>query len=525
RCHGTEGRGDGPLIGEGPNMIANRPRDFTDPTTTQEQTPLEWFTIITEGQLDRLMPPWKDALSESERWAVALYTYTLHYTPEQLEAGQALWEAQGQTLDNLPPQERQVNLTDSALVAEMLPDATLSPEEQAALAAFLRAQTVENANFSAIGVVTTPEAEATQVVASSATINITGQVTNGTAGGVVPEGMTVTLHAFDPQFAETTTDTTLNEDGTFVFENVEIRSGWTYVATVTYQDRIFGREIIPGDPDLDALDLPITLYELTSDSSVIRIEGMVTQISAFENSLEIAQVISFANVSDRLYSTDEVFGEAQFGSVRVVLPPGAQILSVPDAQQRYVISSDGSTVIDTAPVLPGDGHIIHVIYSLPYNGDLTLEQPILYDVVGEVRFLTSPDSLTVGGDQVVPTGPQALGNNTYQSYAVSTSLQAGDTLRIQLRGGLGEEMGGSGINLLSIIMVVVGVGVLILSFILFQRERRRPKASPQLMDALILQIAELDAQHEAGEIADDVYQSRRAALKARLAEIMDKQGK
>src|SRR5690606_39003350 len=98
------------------------------------------------------------------------------------------------------------------------------------------------------------------------------------------------------------------------------------------------------------------------------------------------------------------------------------------------------------------------------------------------------------------------------------------TLRIQLRGGLGGETGVSGINLLSIIMVVVGVGVLILSFILFQRERR-PKASPQLMDALILQIAELDAQHDAGEIADDVYQSRRAALKARLAEIMDKKGK
>jgi hypothetical protein len=72
-------------------------------------------------------------------------------------------------------------------------------------------------------------------------------------------------------------------------------------------------------------------------------------------------------------------------------------------------------------------------------------------------------------------------------------------------------------------MVVLGVGVLVISALMFLRDRRRPKApaSQTLMDALILQIAELDAQHEAGEIADDLYKTRRAALKTRLAEVID----
>jgi hypothetical protein len=38
---------------------------------------------------------------------------------------------------------------------------------------------------------------------------------------------------------------------------------------------------------------------------------------------------------------------------------------------------------------------------------------------------------------------------------------------------------------------------------------------------VVRQIAELDAEHEAGHINHDVYQRRRTQLKARLAELID----
>ena len=37
----------------------------------------------------KLMPPWENALSEAERWDVALYSYTLAYDEALLEAGRA----------------------------------------------------------------------------------------------------------------------------------------------------------------------------------------------------------------------------------------------------------------------------------------------------------------------------------------------------------------------------------------------------------------------------------------------------
>jgi hypothetical protein len=42
-----------------------------------------------------------------------------------------------------------------------------------------------------------------------------------------------------------------------------------------------------------------------------------------------------------------------------------------------------------------------------------------------------------------------------------------------------------------------------------------------VIDGLVGQIAELDAQHEAGTIDTSAYERRRARLKARLDQLMD----
>ena len=71
-CHGPGGRGDGDLVRAG--QIANVP-DFTDPARRAGLTVEDYFEVITNGRIEKLMPPWKDALSEDERWAVAQYAF------------------------------------------------------------------------------------------------------------------------------------------------------------------------------------------------------------------------------------------------------------------------------------------------------------------------------------------------------------------------------------------------------------------------------------------------------------------
>jgi mono/diheme cytochrome c family protein len=88
-CHGETGQGDGPVALDTEGMA---PRDFTDPARAREQTPHEWFRTITNGNIEKLMPPWRNVLTEQERWDVALYTYTLHYDAEAVAIGERVYQ-------------------------------------------------------------------------------------------------------------------------------------------------------------------------------------------------------------------------------------------------------------------------------------------------------------------------------------------------------------------------------------------------------------------------------------------------
>ncbi len=73
-CHGAQGRGDGPVADSG--SLPPMP-DFTDPSTMSVRTFDEIFTVITEGRMTNMMPPWRDALNEAQRRTVTEYVIQL----------------------------------------------------------------------------------------------------------------------------------------------------------------------------------------------------------------------------------------------------------------------------------------------------------------------------------------------------------------------------------------------------------------------------------------------------------------
>ena len=73
-CHGINGNGRGELVQA---RSVEQPLDMTDRGLVSVKSPLEWYEIITRGRIENLMPPWENALSDRERWDVALYAYTL----------------------------------------------------------------------------------------------------------------------------------------------------------------------------------------------------------------------------------------------------------------------------------------------------------------------------------------------------------------------------------------------------------------------------------------------------------------
>jgi mono/diheme cytochrome c family protein len=542
-CHGVTGAGDGPLVQSGEVQNAG---NFRDAEAVRAKTPQEWFSIITNGNLERLMPPWRDALGEAERWAVALYSYTLHYTDVDLARGREVFTTSyGESLPAALTQERLASLSDAALaqilaqgessagIAPLPAEANAGAQDAAAYA-----RTLALANAQVVG--TTPAvaaqpAETPELTAASVG-TVRGQVINGTTGAPVPPDLPITLFFYDAELRESTLTTTADATGAFAFENVPMSETFQYAAIATYNDRSFFNPPVPGSAN-GTLNLSVTIYELTEDPVAITITGMVAQVTAIGDSLEVTQLFTLRNTGDRAYSTTGTTPDGRPVSLTIPLPPGAVVVGFPDGESRFTISADGAAVQDTAPVIPGSDHFIAVVYIIPYAGSAIIEQPLNYGISGPVRILVRPEGVTLTGERLPTTGVETVGQSQWNGYGGVLTYAAGDVLRYELTGAA-QSVGSrdTGVvtsnNLLPIIVIVIiGEIILVAGLYLWWRGHRakrgaadasKAKSDPVLMDGLIRQIAELDAQHERGEIADEGYQRQRALLKARLTEIMDK---
>lgn len=565
-CHGIDGGGQGELVlsGQVPAMTS-----FLDPATARDQTPHDFFATITNGRLENLMPPWRDALSEQERWDVALYAYTLHYTRDMLDTGRAIYqecaECHGETgrgdgpeavrtgarVPDLTDFEAMVTLDDQSMFNMISEGAlddmpayadVLTPDEIYAVAAFIRTFSVANADTAAEPVATAEiTGDAAPVDAASLDareVTVSGRVTNRSAGGEVPAGLVVTLRTFDPltmtPLADRDRTTVITAEGTFDFGEVPLEQGRVVIAAVNYNDRNFASGFVePPAPDAaPVLDLPIELYELTDDPAVVTIRGGVTRLRVVGDSVEVQQLYQYVNTSDRLYTSLERGTDGQYSAVEIALPPGAVVLGFDD-ERAYTIADDGSRVYDMRPLLPNEQRLTVVSYLLEYTGALEVEYPLYYALDGQVRFLLQPESVTLTSDNLPFMAQEVVGGEAYQVYGAVLQRDAGTLMRYALSGeglqaAVGVEQGGQVISaetlplIFGVVAAVLGLGLLLTWWML--RRRPRPTGDDPSSDSeiarLAREIAALDEQHEKGEINHDLWHAERNQRRARMAELM-----
>ncbi len=345
-CHGERGRGDGASVLSG--AVPAIP-NFTDPTTMTVHTPTEAFTVISEGRLDKLMPPWGSVLSEIDRWAAAAYVISLRAAP--IEAA--------------------------------------------------------------------PMAEVSGV--------FRGQVLNGTAGGDLAPDTTVALHGMDSEMNETLFELALVQpDGSYQFENVPIRADYAYMITALHRGAVFTSDVISGDPSTAQIDLPVTVYDTTSDPAAVTLDVFVLQIAREMRAVRITQVINVANAGDHAFIPDEGL---------IPLPENAEILNRDE-------------LIVTQPILPGGDHLMRVVYTLPYSGTLDVSIPVAYPLTSPAELMLAPDTFVVSGE-----GWQDRGGGVVFGHPV----EAGGTLSFTLTDPPAANANDS--TLIALALAVIGGGL------------------------------------------------------------------
>lgn len=351
---------------------------------------------------------------------------------------------------------------------------------------------------------------------------VSGSVDNGTDDAPVPADLSVELRGVKVDGAGSITEflartAQIDADRSFFFKDVPLDvPSSAYIVRAIYDGVEFTNGTIV-DPAVLSIELPLVIYENTTDPSVITVDAMHLLIRRHPDALLVAQVMVFSNASDRVYVSPEPVAGGRRGSVVVPVPADAYGLSFEEGELggRFVVAVDG-LVYDTRQVIPGqESHVVTASYIVPFGGPGQVSLPITYPtravnvLVEEGMQVSSPD-LVDGGSLVVQE--QAI-----HKY-LARDIAAGQSLDVHLipAGGWVDTL-----RVILAVLIVLLVLVSVLYWLLIARRGSGKAVSAQPSEEhqrLARQIAALDEALRAGKFNRFEWEAQRAEIEAQMAE-------
>lgn len=566
-CHGAAGLGDGP---QGAQLPVSVPA-LGVPAVAQKASPSAWYMIVTQGNLERFMPPFS-SLNDQQRWDVVAYALTLHVAPEQLELGKSLVEDGcpdcAKVLSGDPEMMAALSAADLINVMKQgmggLPDfgKDFSDEESLAAAAYLRSLTFASAPVAAAEAATptpantetaaadngtpsaaTPESGTPESGTPQAQVEVTavptlaegfgrisGTIDNQT-GKALPANITITLRAMEHgadmnagPSEISAVETTANADGSFVFENVEMPENRIFIAEANVNGEIYQSDFAVVEAGMTELSLPsIALFAASDDFSTLVVESLQLHFDfASESEVQIFGVYTVSNPTEK---SIQVTLQDQQPIPFVPFPEGATPLG-------YEATQDSAAFVQTADgfaMPPSDTPYGLIAFaSYPKSDSITVTQKLVLPVNGVSILL--PEGISAEGENLVDDGTQTMQTSTFHIYSTG-ALKAGDTLEFTLSGKVKDAAGAAntadltqnqtlliGVGALGLVLIVAGVWI-------FMRDRKSgseveedaaDEDDDQDVESVMDAIIALDDLHRSGKISDEAYQKRRAELKDSL---------
>ncbi len=534
-CHGPDGMGQGSMS----SNLEIPPTRLGDVEVAASASPGSWYQVVTQGRMERFMPPFS-SLSDAQRWDVVAYALTLSTTAGELAEGEALYfEAcskchaeDGTGIGTAPDLTASAFYSDQTLAsmqaviqdgAEGMPGYgdVYDESQQIALAQYVRSLAASRSE--APPVVSTSEQAlepAAELPAEAVTGSIEGQVVNATTNETLPAGLEVAVVGFDGDTPVFNQSVPVDSDGRYAIDGLEIVPGRIYGAIVEYEGVPYystAGHILADAPDLE---LPLSVYETTPDLDHVQVDRLHLIFDfSVEGVVDVSQLWLISNSGDKTVLQDG--GE---NAIPIALPEGATNLqfSDPAASALYRVTDDGFLM--TEPIRPDTPLELIFSFSLPYTSRLDYEQRITLPV-SAVVLLAEQNAPDFTGAGLVDTGQQTMGSMALRTYAMA-GFEVGETLTLSIRGRSAVAAGPDsnlviGIGALALALIVTGLGWRQL------RSRDDPEPDPQPdmpggmdREQLLHAIASLDTAFERGELDESAYKARRNTLKTELASLM-----
>ncbi len=359
------------------------------------------------------------------------------------------------------------------------------------------------------------------------TVELSGTVTNGTAGEDAPVNLQVTLQ-FQAESGEVIERVTLTEaGGAFNFVNLPPQGNLGYLVSATYLEVEYTNRRLG---ELLVEPLGVTIYELTNDFTVLYLLDDTLALTSADKKtqqIEVLEAVKLRNNSDRTFQTD-VQTDGPMNLLRFTLPAGATDLDVETSLPGGHILQVNLGFALTTPIPPGEHDILYV-YRAPYDGS-TLEYEPHFPMGVESYRVMLPDGLArAKSSDMLLADSATIGDRTFVMLE-SANVEVGGRVNFTMTGlpqpslmQRAEKVGRSDGFQRGVLPGLAGlVFVGLVGFTLVRRRRASVAREDGVEgvddehDDLILAIASLDERFESGDIEEEAYKQQRAELIARL---------
>jgi hypothetical protein len=361
--------------------------------------------------------------------------------------------------------------------------------------------------------------QATPAVAAT-TGTIEGVVTNAVTGEP-QSGVEITLTTGTPEGADEagTQVVTTGEDGAYLFEDLETGTDRFYAVDARFEGGLFSGGAITLESPGDIIESTLKVWPTTDDPSVILISRDNLFLSVDGNELGVLESVTVVNQGTEAYigrgAADDPTDEGT--SLAFPLPnravEGQVAIADSDINLPALVPSEFGFGI-TAAIPPGETRITYSYKVAGDGGSYDLSRKALYPTVRFSVYSTPP--LDVKSNRIAATGPVTIGDKVYEEFRAGAGLDGGDSMQILAIADAGTPAG----------LIAGMAGALVLVAVLgalpLLRSRRKKATIEQpTRQELLRQIATLDVQRETGELSEDEWTKRRAALKNEAANAPD----
>lgn len=350
---------------------------------------------------------------------------------------------------------------------------------------------------------------------------IEGQVVNGTEGGSSVADLDMTLKTYLNNNEVGTATTRADAEGQFAFTGLSTESGYSYEVTLTYQEADYYGDLLSFDEGETTKYTEVIVYDSTTSDEAIKVATAHTIIYVRQGNLQIEEYYLFVNEADRTYiGSGEITAAGTRRTLMLQLPDKITELQYGGELMSCCVVPGDQGFFDTMPVLPGVKNIAYY-YQVSYgSGEYMYSQRVNYPII-EFTLLIQGESVEVVSDWLVQgeTREDSQGDR-YELFSGS-DFAPGDILvaRFSNLPSINNQM--------TIIWAVLALTLVAGTFGVGYRLRKKrsqpvsPKGSPeQKRRRLLVELAGLDDDFEAGKIPEESYHQRRAAKKAELVELM-----